>query len=211
MKYTLVFIFTLCTFSNLSYSQSFNLDASISTDSKNTLFIYNFSPGIGYCFSDRDYVFGGIKYQVYNLIPKYDRVEDDLWSTNTVHNFLVYTGARYLFPITKIKKNTDNEHIIGIMPEFKVYLNPYVPRRLKYINNLGEEKSAKGDYSCQIAYSIGFGIYFEQTNSDKYFSVTFEYNTIDAFKTIKQLDFEGKSFDFPTIEQYSIGFSIFFW
>ena len=76
---------------------------------------------------------------------------------------------------------------------------------------MGEEKSAKGDYSCQMAYSIGFGIYFEKTNSDKYFSVTFEYNTIDAFKTIKQLDFEGKNFDFPTIEQYSIGFSIFFW
>jgi len=211
MKYILIIIFTFSTFSTLSYSQSFNLDASIASDSKNTLFIYNFSPGIGYCFSDRDYIFSGIKYQVYNLIPKYDRVEDDLWSTNTVHNLLVYAGARYLFPITKIQKNTDNEHTIGFVPEVKVYLNPYVPRRLKYINSLGEEKSAKGDYSCQVAYSIGFGIYFKQINSDNYFALNFDYSTIDAFKTIKQLNFEGKSFDFPTMEQYSIGISIFFW
>lgn len=211
MKYTLVIIFTLCTFGNMSYSQSFNVDASIATDSKNNLFIYNFSPGVGYCFSDRDYIFGGLKYQVYSLIPKYDRVEDDSWSTNTIHNLLVYTGARYLLPITKIKKNTDNEYTIGFIPEVKIYLNPYVPRRLKYINNSDEEVSAKGDYSCQVSYSFGFGIYFEPTNSDKYFALNFEYSTIDAFKTIKQLNYEGKTFNFPTKEQYSIGFSFFFW
>ena len=211
MKYALVIILTLLTFWNMSYSQSFNVDASIATDSKNTLFIYNFGPGIGYCFTDRDYIFGGMKYQVYNLIPKYDRVEDDLWSTNTIHNLLIYTGARYLLLIAKTKKDTDNEYAIGFIPEFKVYLNPYVPRRLKYINSFGEEKSVKGDYNCQVAYSFGFGVYFEPINSDMYFALNFEYCNIDAFKTIKQLNFEGKSFDFPTMEQYSIGISIFFW
>lgn len=211
MKYALVIIFTLFAFWNMSYPQSFNVDASIATDNKNTLFIYNFSPGIGYCFTDKDYIFGGVKYQVYNLIPKYDRVEDDLWSTNTIHNLLFYTGARYLLPIAKIKKDTENEYTIGFIPEFKVYLNPYVPRRLKYINSFGEEKSAKGDYNYQVAYSFGFGVYFEPINSDMYFALNFEYSTIDAFKTIKQLNFEGKTFNFPTKEQYSIGFSFFFW
>jgi len=65
---------------------------------------------IGYCFTDNDYIFGGVKYQIYNLIPKYDWVEDDLWSTNTIHNLLLYTGARYLLSIAKIKKNNDNEY-----------------------------------------------------------------------------------------------------
>jgi hypothetical protein len=211
MKYALVIIFNLFAFWNISYPQSFNVDASIATDSKNTLFIYNFSPGIGYCFTDKDYIFGGVKYQVYNLIPKYDRVEDDLWSTNTIHNLLFYTGVRYLLPTAKIKKDTDNEFTIGFIPEFKVYLNPYVPRRLKYINSFGEERSAKGDYNCQVAYSLGFGVYFEPINSDMYFALNFEYCNIDAFKTIKQLKYEGKTFNFPNKEQYSIGFSFFFW
>lgn len=201
----------LCIYINTCYSQSFNVDASIATDSKNNLFIYNFNPGIGYCFAERDYIFGGLKYQVYNLIPKYNRVDDDLWSTNTIHNLLVYSGARYLIPITKIKKNTVNEYTVGFIPEVKVYYNPYVPRQLKYINSSGEEVSAKGDYSCQVSYSFGLGIYFEPVNSDKYFALNFEYNTIDAFKTIKKLNYQGKTFNFPTNEQYSIGFSLFFW
>ena len=192
------------------FSQSFNIDGSIATDNGNNLFIYNFNPGVGVSITNNDYIFGGIKFQAYNLIPKSDRDEDDVWTTTTVLNFLVYSGVRHLIPLVRINKNSEDEYIIGIFPEGKLYFNPYVPRKLKYINDNNIEKTAEGDYSCQLAYALGFGVFFRESNEDNYLALNFEFSTIDAFKTIRTLNVENKHFDFPTQKQFSVGLSLFF-
>lgn len=192
-------------------SQSFSIDGSIGTDSKNTLFLYNLNPSIGYSFTEKDYFFIGFKFQAYNFIPKRDRIDDDLWSTTTILNFMVDVGTKYLIPIGKIHKGKENENTIGLYPEVKIYFNPYLPNSIKYLDENDEEIKRKGKYSNQIAYGIGFGIYFERKYMGKYMAISLEYSSIDAFKEIRTLDFANKSFEFPTNRQFSLGFSYFIW
>ncbi len=209
MKY-IAFVLLLC-ITTLCKSQSFNVDASIGTDSKNILMIFSLNPAIGYSFTDRDYFAVGFKFQTYSLIPKYDRIEGDNWSTETVINFMFCTGTRYLIPLIKVHRNKENETTIGFYPELKFYFNPYVPRIIKYIDNDDIEIKRKSKYSTQFAYGIGFGIYFERKDYGKYVAISFEYSSIDAFKELRTLDYPNKHFDFPTQRQFSIGFSIFNW
>jgi hypothetical protein len=192
-------------------SQSVNADVGIATDASNTLFVVDLGGGIGHSFTDRDYLSGGIKFQGYSFIPKMDRIDGDSWSTETVLNVVFYSGARYLIPVLHINRNTDEAKTVGLVPQVRMYFNPYVPRRLKYIddNEMGVE--VKGRYSTQWAYGLGFGIYFQGDDSDVYAAIMFEYSTIDAFKTIRGLQYENKSFDFPVQTQYSISLSIFKW
>ncbi len=192
-------------------SQSYNIDGSIGTDSKNTLFLYNINPAIGYSFIDRDYFSFGFKFQTYSFIPKLDRNKDDLWSTTTIMNFMFYTGTRYLIPLVKIHRNKENENTIGFYPEIKMYFNPYVPNTIKYIDNNELEIKRKGKYSTQLAYGIGFGLYFERKDYGRYLAISFEYSSIDAFKELRKLEYPNKHFDFPTQRQFSIGFSVFIW
>lgn len=210
MRYIIILLLLLS--ATIGKSQSFNVDGGMGTDSKNTIFLYNLNPAIGYSFTDKDYFAVGFKFQTYSLIPKFDRDEDDLWSTTTILNFMLYTDARYLLPLGKIHRNTENEQTIGIYPEVKLYFNPYVPNRIKYIDIDSEEKvETKGNYTTQLAYGLGFGIYFERKDYDKYLAISFEYSSIDAFKVLRTLEYQNKHFDFPTNRQFSIGFSIFVW
>lgn len=188
------------------------MDASIGTDSKNNLMIYSLNPAIGYSFTDRDYFAIGFKFQTYSLIPRYNRNKDDNWSTETVINFMFYTGTRYLIPLLKVHRNKENETTIGFYPEIKMYFNPYVPRIIKYIDNNNEaEIKRKGKYSTQFAYGIGLGIYFEKKDLGQYVAISFEYSNIDAFKELRTLEYPNKHFDFPTQRQFSIGISVFIW
>lgn len=209
MKY-IFFVILLC-MTTLCKSQSYNIDGCIGTDSKNNLMIYSLNPAIGYSFTDKDYFAVGFKFQTYSLIPKYKRNNDDAWSTTTILNFLVSTDARYLIPLIKIKRNTENERTIGFYPEIKLYFNPYVPNTIKYIDNNEVELKRKGNYSTQFAYGIGFGIYLERKDYGKYLAISFEYSSIDAFKELRTLEYPNKHFDFPTQRQFSIGISLFIW
>lgn len=87
----------------------------------------------------------------------------------------------------------------------------YVPRIIKYIDNNEVEIKRKGKYSTQLVYGIGYGIYFERKDFGKYLAISFEYNSIDAFKELRTLEYPNKHFDFPTQRQFSIGFSLFIW
>lgn len=191
-------------------AQSFNIDASIATDPENSIMIYNVSPGLGYSFTNNDYLYGGIKFQSYSLVPRYSRDQNDLWSTTNVLNFMFYGGIRYNIPLFKIKNDADLEHIIGIFPESRLYFNPYVPRQLKYIDENNAEVTATGEYATQFAYGIGFGIYIKEKENNASFALKFEYSNIDAFQTLRELDYGNKHFDFPSTTQYSIGISLFF-
>ncbi len=204
-----VLLYILLTFSIIkSSAQSFNIDASLATDAKNNIFIWNISPGIGYSFTDKDYICGGIKFQSYSLIPSYDRDEDDLWTTTTVLNFMFYAGTRYAQPVIKTK---NSKKTLGVFPEVRLYLNPYLPRKIKFIDDNNEKVTVRGDYSMQASLGIGFGIYLMETDGNAYFALKFEYSTIDAFKTLRQLDYKNKHFDFPVDTQFSLGLSIFLW
>ena len=204
--YPILIVSVFC--SNFCFSQSFNIDVGIGTDSQNRLFNYDFNPGIGYSFTDKDYLFAGFKFQTYSLIPKSRRDSNDLWSTTNIHNFLFDAGARYLFPFADRKKIVIGK--IGFYPEVKLYFNPYVPRKLKYIDNLENEIKVKGEYDTGFAYSIGLGVYFSN-KYQHYGALSFEYSTIDAFKTLRKLNFENENFDFPAKNLFSINLSIFFW
>ena len=145
---------------------------------------------------------------MYNLIPKYNRVEDDLWSTKTILNFMVFTGARYIQPLLKTKGNNKNE--VGVFPEFRFYFNPYLPRSIKYIDDNDMEIIVRGDYSLQFSFGFGFGIYIMEVGGSAYLALKFEYSTIDGFETLKKLNYD-KHFDFPENRQISIGLSLFVW
>lgn len=208
MKYLIISI--LFAFSICASAQSFNIDASIATDPENSIMIYNFSSGAGYSFTNNDYFFGGIKFQSYSLIPKSKRDENDLWSTTNVLNFMFYGGIRYNIPLIRINKNSESEHILGFFPEYRLYFNPYVPRKIKYIDENNAEVTSSGDYATQFAHGIGFGIYIKEKENNASFALRFEYSNIDAFQTLRELDYGTKHFDFPSNTQYSIGISLFF-
>jgi hypothetical protein len=187
------------------------MDVGIATDASNTLFIVDLNGGLGHSFTDMDYFSGGIKFQGYSFIPKMDRIEGDSWSTETVLNFMFYSGARYLIPVLHMNKNTQEDKFVGIVPQIRMYFNPYVPRILKYIDDNEMEVEVKGDYSAQLAYGIGFGVYFQGVDDDAYAAIMFEYSTIDAFSTLRGLTYENKNFDFPAPTQFSISLSLFVW
>lgn len=189
-------------------SQTFKFDGSIATDSKGAIFIYNLNPGVGYSFIDRDYFFGGVKYQNYSLIPKGSRNEDDTWSTTTISNFMFQAGFRYYIPICRPNKNTEKEMLIGFFPECSLYFNPFVPRKIKYIDNNGQNIRLVGNYRTQFPYGIGIGIFFKRIMGKGLIAFNFEYSTIDAFRTLRDLDYKNKEFNFPDKSQYSIGISI---
>ena len=208
MRFKICFLFCIVSYPILS--QSFNIDASIATDTENNLFLYNIAPGIGHSFLKSDYLYGGFKFQSYSLISRADRDENDFWSTNNILNFMVFGGWRYNQHLFRFNRGEDNEHIVGIYPDGRFYFNPYLPRSIKYVDDIGSEIKQTGDYATQFAYGVGVGVFFKQTQNNAYFSVKFEYSNIDAFATLRNLEYGNKHFNFPQTEQYSIGISIFF-
>lgn len=191
-------------------AQSYVFNVGMGADTDNISLIYNVSAGIGHTFIENDFVFGGLKFQTYNLVPKSDRDENDMWSTHTVSCFEFFTGMRYAQPIfTKTEKRSNEEYRVGIYPELKLLFNPYVPKNFKYINSNDEKRSITGSFNSQISYSLGFGIYKEMTQRHTFTALHFEFSNSDAFKTIRTFQIEDKNIDFPAGSQFSIGISLF--
>ncbi len=196
MKNLLLYIFL---FSIIKISaQSYNFDVSLATDTENKIFIYNASAGIGHSFTDNDYFYSGAQFQLYDFAPHY------------FVNLELYSGMRYAQPIMKTHKG---RNLMGIFPDLRLYFSPYIPRRFVYYNNSNERLEIYGDYACQFAYGIGFGIFLtEADDGDVYFALRFEYNTIDAFQSLRKLKFkDGITFDFPRKNQFVIELTLFVW
>ncbi len=193
------------------HAQSFNLDMGLGTDTKNQLFIYNWSGGGGYSFTDNDYIFGGVKLQSYRLVPRHEADTTDIWVTNSLLNFVIEGGGRYLVPLKKGDLNNENSTTIGFYPEAKFYFNPYVPRQINYYDTQGNAFSVKTDYGVQLAYGLGFGIYFMAPDGPVYFAITFEYSNLDAFKLLRHEDYKTDNLNIPTSQQFTLGISLFAW
>ncbi len=178
-----------------TYSNSFNVEIGTDMNAAFTL-----EGDIGICFKDYDFLYCGVKTQIYKLSNR----EDNSWNTSSIFNNLLLSGFRYRVPVYKNKKNST----IGFHTDIKGYLNPYVPKKLKYTDTTDVGKIAYGKYDYQLGYGIGFGFYILPEDSDGYVSIKFELTNIDAFKTLRQFK---DYYTFPEHYLLALSISLFQW
>ena len=194
-KKSILFILALLLISKPLKSQSFNVDSGVGLGVKPTgeRLGLHLSPGIGYSFNDQDYLYGGIQLDFYRLRDS-ETTDPLAFETESIISSAILGGYRYLFPIGVLHEATSREKRFGLFPEVRLYLNPYLPRRIEFLNDQGETVILKGDHKIQVAYGVALGIYFEPHDSASYFAIKVELNNLDMFEVLRTLvDLRQKS------------------
>ena len=151
--------------------------------------VISFSGDIGYTFFKELYTFGGVKFDKNFVInPSEVRGQKEYYDniTTSIWNFNLYTGIRYAVTVKDYGKTAAIERI-GFFPEFRGYFTPHVPNRYYYYNNNEEVVKLTGTSTTQFSYGIGCGFFFG-TIEEVYFSIKYEFNTIDPFSVVRTLE-----------------------
>ncbi len=193
-------------------AQTFNFETFLGTDPHLKKQSIHFGIDFGYSIIDKGNVHFGIRGIRYFIEPRRDLSDVEKQNITTdLYPIYFYTGSRFYLPLFKFAKGKENEGIVGIMPEGRLFFTPWNPREMKYKTIDGQYVTVTGKFQPHLCYGLGGGIYIERPNYGSVVVLKCEYTTMDAFKTLRTLDYGNKEVDFPGAVVITLGFSFFKW
>lgn len=166
--------------------------------------------GAGYSIYDNLYFFSGMKLQTHYWIDpvRIKDFEEDNWDlTSRLHTISIYTGSRLSVNLFQFKEGAKFKHF-GFFPEFRLYFDPWIPRKFSYSHDYNIV-TQKGPFESQLSYGYGGGIYIGSVH-EAYFALKFEYRNADPYRTLRKMDYPGEEFDFPEANQFLLSLSVQF-
>lgn len=193
-------------------AQTFNFEALLGTDPMLKKQSVHLGADAGYSLFDRANIHGGLRWSHHFVEARGGMSDEEKENRTTgLNTIYLYTGTRVFLPLFKFAKGKENEGIVGIMPEGRLFFTPWNPRKFKYKSSNEEYVTVTGKFQPHLCYGLGGGIYLERPNYGSVVVLKCEYTTMDAFKTLRTLDYGNKEVDFPGAMVITLGFSIFKW
>jgi hypothetical protein len=183
-----------------TWGQSFvYMDIGIGNHGKENITFADFDLGAGYIVINNFNSFGGLKLDKYFLdVPVSENNQEDI--TESLLTLNLYLGTTNYFKLFDFESNSVFESF-GFFPEFRCFLNPYLPRKITYEHD-SIIHIKKGDYKMQASYIYGGGIFFK-TNSGL-IALKVELNLNDPFKVLRNLEYGQKNMPFSKGKQFLI-------
>jgi len=192
-------------------AQTFNLEMLAGTDPEFKKNSWHLGMDVGYPIFDMANIHGGFRLTSHVVEPKWNLSDEEKRNlTTSIYNFYFYAGSRVFLPVFKFNKGQENVTTVGIMPECRLFFTPWNPRKFKYKTDDGYI-TATGKFQPHFCYGIGGGIYIERTEYGPAIVLKCEYTTMDAFKTLRTLDYSGRDMDFSGAVVITLGLSLFKW